>query len=117
MWLCSSSTSIIEERDSSTHLDILTMRGAAKGYNSATTQLMTCINKLRSSSGIVLIAATDFYDGLDRALIREGRFDLHIQRGRPRSHSAESRYQIRRPRLQHIPWPSKHHPTGAFLSE
>ena len=25
------------------------------------------------------IAATNFYDGLDRALIREGRFDLHIR--------------------------------------
>src|SRR5262244_619877 len=29
MWLCSSSTSIIEDRDSSTHLDILTIRDAA----------------------------------------------------------------------------------------
>jgi hypothetical protein len=26
MWLCSSSTSIIEDRDPSTHLDILTIR-------------------------------------------------------------------------------------------
>jgi len=40
---------------------------------------MTCIDKLRSSSGVVLISATNFYDGLDRALIREGRFDLHIR--------------------------------------
>ncbi len=53
--------------------------GAARGYNSATTQLMTCIDKARSSPGVVLIAATNFYDGLDRALIREGRFDLHIR--------------------------------------
>src|ERR1700687_6003553 len=26
-----------------------------------------------------LIAATNFYDGLDRSLIREGRFDLHVR--------------------------------------
>jgi transitional endoplasmic reticulum ATPase len=53
--------------------------GAARGYNSATTQLMACIDKVRSNSGVVLMAATNFYDGLDRALIREGRFDLHIR--------------------------------------
>ena len=28
---------------------------------------------------LILIAATNFYDGLDRALIREGRFDLHVR--------------------------------------
>jgi transitional endoplasmic reticulum ATPase len=53
--------------------------GASRGYNSATTQLMSCIDKARSNSGLVLMAATNFYDGLDRALIREGRFDLHIR--------------------------------------
>ncbi|MBL0158802.1 MAG: AAA family ATPase [Bryobacterales bacterium] len=53
--------------------------GAARGYNSATTQLMTCIDEGRKSSRVILIAATNFYDGLDRALIREGRFDLHIR--------------------------------------
>ena len=29
--------------------------------------------------GLILMAATNFYDGLDRALIREGRFDLHLR--------------------------------------
>ena len=53
--------------------------GAGRGYNSATTQLMSCIDKSRSNSGMILMVATNFYDGLDRALIREGRFDLHIR--------------------------------------
>jgi transitional endoplasmic reticulum ATPase len=53
--------------------------GAARGYNSATTQLMSCIDNARKQPGLILIAATNFYDSLDRALIREGRFDLHIR--------------------------------------
>lgn len=53
--------------------------GAARGYNSATTQLMGCIDDARKHPGLILIAATNFYDGLDRALIREGRFDLHVR--------------------------------------
>ena len=65
--------------------------GAARGYNSATTQLMSCIDKARSNSGLVLMAATNFYDGLDRALIREGRFDLHIRLDLP---NEEERAQI-----------------------
>ena len=53
--------------------------GAARGYNSATSRLMGCIDDARKHPGLILIAATNFYDGLDRALIREGRFDLHIR--------------------------------------
>src|SRR5713226_3449197 len=53
--------------------------GAARGYNSATSQLMACIDDARKHPGLILIAATNFYDGLDRALIREGRFDLHVR--------------------------------------
>ena len=34
---------------------------------------------LERHPGLILIAATNFYDGLDRALIREGRFDLHVR--------------------------------------
>ena len=40
---------------------------------------MGCIDDARKHPGLILIAATNFYDGLDRALIREGRFDLHIR--------------------------------------
>ena len=53
--------------------------GAARGYNSATTRLMGCIDDARKHPGLILIAATNFYDGLDRSLIREGRFDLHVR--------------------------------------
>jgi transitional endoplasmic reticulum ATPase len=52
--------------------------GAARGYNSATIQLMNCIDEVRSYSGLILMAATNLYEGLDPALIREGRFDLHL---------------------------------------
>ena len=44
-----------------------------------TARLMGCIDDARKHPGLILIAATNFYDGLDRALIREGRFDLHIR--------------------------------------
>jgi transitional endoplasmic reticulum ATPase len=40
---------------------------------------MARIDDLHRSPGIVVAAATNFYDGLDRALIREGRFDLHVR--------------------------------------
>src|SRR2546427_8565560 len=53
--------------------------GAARGYNSATTRLMGCIDDARKHPGLILIAATNFYDGLDPSLIREGRFDLHVR--------------------------------------
>ena len=40
---------------------------------------MECIDDARRKNGVILIGATNFYDGLDRALIRDGRFDLHIR--------------------------------------
>jgi transitional endoplasmic reticulum ATPase len=40
---------------------------------------MGCIDDGRKHPGLILIAATNFYDGLDRSLIREGRFDLHVR--------------------------------------
>ena len=53
--------------------------GAARSFNSMTARLMECIDEARRKSGLILMGATNFYDGLDRALIREGRFDLHIR--------------------------------------
>ena len=53
--------------------------GAARSFNSMTARLMDSIDNSRQKRGFVLVAATNFYDGLDRALIREGRFDLHIR--------------------------------------
>jgi transitional endoplasmic reticulum ATPase len=53
--------------------------GAARSFNLKTDRLMGCIDDTRKHPGLILMAATNFYDGLDRALIREGRFDLHIR--------------------------------------
>jgi transitional endoplasmic reticulum ATPase len=53
--------------------------GAARSFNSMTARLMECVDHVRRKNGLILMAATNFYDGLDRALIREGRFDLHIR--------------------------------------
>lgn len=53
--------------------------GAARSFNSMTARLMECVDDARRQHGLILLAATNFYDGLDRALIREGRFDLHIR--------------------------------------
>ena len=53
--------------------------GAARSFNSMTARLMECVDDVRRKSGLILMGATNFYDGLDRALIREGRFDLHIR--------------------------------------
>ena len=75
--------------------------GAARGYNSATSQLMACIDQSRKHSGVILIAATNFYDGLDRALIRDGRFDLHIRLDLP---NEDERSRIFEAQLAKRPW-------------
>ena len=53
--------------------------GASRAFNLKTNRLMGCIDEIRKQRGVVLMATTNVYDGLDRALIREGRFDLHIR--------------------------------------
>jgi transitional endoplasmic reticulum ATPase len=53
--------------------------GAARSFNSMTARLMECVDDARKYPGLILMAATNFYDGLDRALVREGRFDLHVR--------------------------------------
>ena len=53
--------------------------GAARAYNSYTARLKARIDEAHKQAGVILMAATNFYDGLDRALIGEGRFDLHIR--------------------------------------
>ncbi len=68
--------------------------GAGRGYNSATSQLMACIDKARAQSGLILVAATNFYDGLDRALIREGRFDLHVRLDLPNEEERARIFQV-----------------------
>jgi len=53
--------------------------GAAKLYNSVVTELMQCIDQYRGATGFILIAATNFYEGLDEALVRDMRFDEKIR--------------------------------------
>lgn len=53
--------------------------GSGREFNTIVTQLMQCIDQYRTMDGFVLMAATNLLDGLDPALIREGRFDLKIR--------------------------------------
>ena len=53
--------------------------GAAKLYNSVVTELMQCVDQYRGSTGFILMAATNFYEGLDEALVRDMRFDEKIR--------------------------------------
>jgi len=40
---------------------------------------MQCVDRYRSEPGFILMAATNFYDGLDEALVRDLRFDEKIR--------------------------------------
>jgi len=50
--------------------------GAGRAYNTVTIQLMQSIDEYRSMQGLVIMAATNFLDAVDPALIRDGRFDV-----------------------------------------
>jgi transitional endoplasmic reticulum ATPase len=53
--------------------------GAGREFNAIVTQLMRSIDQYRSQAGLVIMAATNFLDGLEPALVREGRFDVKIR--------------------------------------
>ena len=53
--------------------------GSGKLYNAVVTELMQCIDQFRRAPGFVIVAATNFYEGLDEALIRDLRFDEKIR--------------------------------------
>ena len=54
--------------------------GSGKLYNAVVTELMQCIDQYRRAQGFVIMAAaTNFYEGLDEALIRDLRFDEKIR--------------------------------------
>lgn len=50
--------------------------GAGRMYNTVTIQLMQSIDAFRSTQGLIIMAATNFLDAVDSALIRDGRFDV-----------------------------------------
>jgi transitional endoplasmic reticulum ATPase len=53
--------------------------GAGREFNNVTMALMGAIDQYRETGGLVLMAATNRLDGLDDALLREGRFDLKLR--------------------------------------
>jgi transitional endoplasmic reticulum ATPase len=75
--------------------------GAAKLYNAVVSELMQCIDRYRTATGFIIMAATNFYDGLDEALIREMRFDEKIRIDLP---DESTRVDILRAQLSKRPW-------------
>lgn len=53
--------------------------GAGREYNTIVTQLMQAIDQHRTLSGLLIVAATNHLDTLDRTLVREGRFDAKLR--------------------------------------
>jgi len=75
--------------------------GGGRSYNSMTIQLMQSIDEYRDVSGFILMAASNQLDGLDPALIREGRFDLKLRVDLP---DEATRLKIFESQLAGKPW-------------
>ena len=75
--------------------------GGAKLYNSVVTELMQCVDQYRGATGFILMAATNFYEGLDEALVRDMRFDEKIRVDLP---DETARAHILAVQLSKRPW-------------
>jgi transitional endoplasmic reticulum ATPase len=75
--------------------------GSNRGYNDAVVQLMQSIDQYRTAPGFVLMGATNVVESLDPALVREGRFDIHIRVDLP---DEPSRLRIFEAQLSQKPW-------------
>ena len=75
--------------------------GAGRELNNITMSLMSAIDQYRAISGFVLMAATNRLDGLDEALIREGRFDIRVRLDLP---DEATRAKILEAQLSRKPW-------------
>ena len=75
--------------------------GGAKLYNSVVTELMQCVDQYRGATGFILMAATNFYEGLDEALVRDMRFDEKIRVDLP---DEAARAHILTAQLSKRPW-------------
>jgi transitional endoplasmic reticulum ATPase len=75
--------------------------GAGREFNNITMALMSAIDQYRGISGFLLMAATNRLDGLDDALIREGRFDIKVRVDLP---DEASRAKILEAQLSRKPW-------------
>ena len=75
--------------------------GGGRSYNNMAIELMQSIDQARTEPGLVVMAATNVVDGLDEALVREGRFDLKIHVDLP---DEETREKIFEAQLTAKPW-------------
>jgi len=75
--------------------------GAGREFNNITMGLMSAIDHYRAIRGFVLMAATNRLDGLDEALIREGRFDVKLRIDLP---DEAARMKILEAQLSKMPW-------------
>lgn len=75
--------------------------GAGREFNNITMGLMSAIDQYRAIRGFVLMAATNRLDGLDEALIREGRFDIKLCIDLP---DEATRIKILEAQLSKMPW-------------
>ncbi len=82
------------------------LRGA-RAYNAIVTEVMQCVDRYRSEPGFVLMAATNFYDGLDEALVRDLRFDEKIRVDLPDETAREQILTVQLPKRFWTPFPVK----------
>lgn len=75
--------------------------GAGREFNNITMGLMSAIDHYRAIQGFVLMAATNRLEGLDEALIREGRFDVKLRIDLP---DEAARIKILEAQLSKMPW-------------
>lgn len=75
--------------------------GAGRSFNSATTIFMDMMTKYREVPGLVLMLAANKMEGLDDAVVREGRIDLEIRVDLP---NEAARLEILRKQLEKRPW-------------
>ena len=82
------------------------LRGA-RAYNAIVTEVMQCVDRYRSEPGFVLMAATNFYDGLDEALVRDLRFDEKIRVDLPDEAAREQILTVQLTKRFWTPFPVK----------
>lgn len=75
--------------------------GAGRSFNSATTTFMEMMTRYRDVPGLVLMLATNKMEGLDEAVVREGRIDLEIRVDLP---NEAMRLKILEKQLENRPW-------------
>src|SRR5689334_25063576 len=75
--------------------------GGGREYNSLVTQLMQSIDQYRQMDGFLIVAATNYLDGLEPTLIRDGRFDARIRLDLP---SESERAEILTAQLRKFRW-------------